>query len=273
MSKVAGRKASTLNIVAAASRVAWADMRTIYTPLTWTLGWLGRIIVQVLFFALIGLLLGDPAAIRYLFIGQAVMACAVEAFMCIPSTTWERNAGTLSLLASAPAPLWPVFVGRSLQWIPSGVATSSVTLFVIGPFLGVTWSPGQALAALICVVFVSCGSYAFALVAAAVVLAGPRWRNVISNLGHTLTMLIAGVTVPVTFWPEWVEAIALCLPLTHGLVAVRAIADTGPVQWYSAASSAVLALGLAGIWLAIAALAFSVFAQAGRRDGSIDFGE
>lgn len=123
-------------IIAASSRVAWADLRTIYTPLTWTVGWLGRIVMQVVFYALIGTLLGDHRTFVFLFVGQAVMACVMEVFMSIASTTWERGAGTLPLLTAAPGSLWPVFVGRSLQWLPSGAATACVALFVVGPFLG-----------------------------------------------------------------------------------------------------------------------------------------
>lgn len=273
MPELTSTKPAPAQIVMAASRVAWADMKVLYTPVTWTLGWLGRIIVQVLFFAVIGILLQDPDAIRYLFIGQAVMACAVEAFMCIASTTWERNAGTLALLTSSPGPLWPVFVGRSLQWVPSGIATSSVTLFGIGPLLGVEWTPAGALAAFGCVVIVSAGSYALALVAAAIVLRGPRWRNVVSNVSHTSIMLIAGVTVPTGFWPGWCQSIAAALPLTHGLEAVRMLSESVAIEWVDVGLRAAAAAGLAALWLVVAAAAFSAFGQAGRRDGSIDFGE
>jgi ABC-2 type transport system permease protein len=257
--------------VGAASRVAWADLRTIYTPVTWTVGWLGRIVMQVVFFALIGLLLDDPDAVLYLFVGQAVMACVVEVFMSVASTTWERWTGTLPLLVSAPGPLWPVFVGRSLQWLPSGVATASVALFVVGPWFGVSWTVPAALAAAGCLVLTGAGMYAVALTLAALVLRGPRWRNVCSNVAHTTVMLLCGVTVPTVIWPGWVQAVGQALPLTHGLGAVR---DLQAGQADLAVLTQVGATVLTGVgWLSLAAAALTVFGEAGRRDGSIDFQE
>ncbi|AOS64014.1 ABC transporter permease [Actinoalloteichus hymeniacidonis] len=265
-----GTIADARTAIVAGWRVALADLRTVYTPLTWSVGWLGRIIVQVLFFASIGMLLESRDAVLFLFVGQAVMACAVEAFLSIASTTWERNSGTLGLLIAAPGPLWAVLVGRSLFWVPSGIATSSVTLFLVGPLVGLDWTLPTAAVAFGCVVLTAFGSYALALVAAAFVLRGPRWRNVVSNLGHTTMMLLAGVTVPVSFWPSWCQGLGQAFPLTHGLAAIRALLDGPTIDWSGVGLHAGLALGIGLGWLVVAAVAFTVFAGAGRRDGSID---
>lgn len=258
-------------VVLAASRVAWADLTTIYSPLTWTIGWLGRIIMQVLFFALIGSLLGSREALVYLFIGQAVMAAVVECFMAIASTTWERRTGTLALLVSAPGPLWPVFVGRSLQWLPSGVATSSIVLLVIGPMFGITWSLPAALAVVVVMAVITTSMYAVALTLAAVVLRGPRWRNVVANVAHTTVMLLAGVAFPVSVLPGMLQAASQVVPMTHGLEVIRALQADGASADLLATLGATLLLG-AG-WYVLAALAFTAFGGAGRRDGTIDFEE
>lgn len=260
-----------IRVIGASARVALADLQTVYTPFTWSVGWLGRIIMQVIFFALIGLLLGSEDAIRFLFIGQAVMVCVVECFMAVPSTTWERKTGTLALLVSSPGRLWPVFVGRSLQWLPSGIATSTIVMFAIGPLFGVTWSLGGAAIAVGVLVLVASSMYAVALSVAAVVLRGPRWRNVASNLSHGIVMLLCGVTVPAAIWPQWVQGIAQSLPLSHGLTAIRDLqagavfADTVPAIALTAVTGA--------CWYFVAIIAFTLFGEAGRRDGSIDFSE
>src|SRR5699024_4701700 len=186
-----------------------------------SVGWLGRIVMQVAFFALIGLLLDDAGAVIYLFIGQAVMASVVEVFMAVPSTTWERSAGTLALLVSAPGPLWPVFVGRSVQLLPRGIATASVALFAVGPLCGVHWTPASAAAAFGGLVLTAVSMYPVALAVATLVLGGPRWRNVGSNVSHVLVMLISGVTVPTLIWPGWVQVVGQGLPITHGLAVIR----------------------------------------------------
>ena len=252
---------------------AWADMWVMYSPLSWTLGWLGRVVVQVVFFAMIGLLLDSPGAVQFLFVGNAVMLTAMEAMMCVPSTTWERHQGTLPLLVASPARLWPVFVGRSVQWLPSGVATASVALLAVGPAFGVSWTPAQAVAVVGCLMVVAVTTYCLGLVLAAVVLAAMHLRNLVSNLAITLMMLLCGVMVPVSFWPGWVQAIAQAVPLTHGLAAVRTLAGApgGAPVLGEVAGDLLRAGGIGAAWLLLAALLLERLAAAGRRSGSIEF--
>ncbi|WP_120005009.1 ABC transporter permease [Nesterenkonia muleiensis] len=260
-----------LSTVLAAARVARADLKVIYTPMTWTFGWLGRILAQVIFFAVIGVLLEDPDALVYLFVGQAVMVAVVEVFMSLASTTWERGAGTLPLLIAAPGPLWPVFFGRSLQWIPSGVATSCVALFALGPILGIFWEPGLALLAVPVLLVTVVSMYAMALALAAVVLRAPRWRNVTSNIAHILVMLLCGVTVPAPIWPHWIQMVGQLIPLTHGLEIIRGL-QASYLGW-DLGTAAVLLVGTGLLWALGAAAAFTLFGEAGRRDGSISFAD
>ncbi|GAB3538417.1 hypothetical protein GCM10027403_24790 [Arthrobacter tecti] len=261
---------ATLNVVRSAAHIALADFRTVYSPLTWCVGWLGRVIMQVLFFAVIGLLLKEPGAILYLFIGQAVFLTASETLFAIQSTQWERASGTLGLLTVAPARSWPVFVGRSLQWMPSGVGTASIVLFGIGPLLGVEWSLPAAVAAVVGLACVACGTYGMALFVAAFVLRVPHWRNVVANLVQSAHTLLCGVVVPVGFWPEGVQLVAQVFPITHGLAAIRAVQGTQSVSVGTIGQLGLcLSIGLG--WLVLAVFMFERFAQHGRRTGSIDF--
>ncbi|ROR73237.1 ABC transporter permease [Bogoriella caseilytica] len=266
------RRPRALTTIRAAGLVAAADMRATHTVFTWSLGWLSRVLVQVVFFAVIGVLLEDAGAVQYLFLGQAVMVLVAELFFAVPSTTWERGSGTLPLLVAAPAALWPVFVGRSLQWLPSGLATSTVALFALGPLFGLTWSLGSGTAAWAVLAVTGMAMYPVALTLAALVLQGPRWRNVVSNVGHTLIMLIAGVTVPTAIWPGWLQAVGQSLPLTHGLQAIRDL-EAGVASTASVLTGTGVTLGLGALWLAAAAGLFTIFAERGRRAGSIAFQE
>jgi ABC-2 type transport system permease protein len=94
-------------------------------------------------------------------------------------------------------------------------------------------------------------------------------------VAQAITMLIAGVMVPVTFWPGWVEAIAQALPLTHGLAAIRVVTDAqavGPVVG-EVAARLLLTIGIGALWLLAAALLLEYLAATGRRTGSIEFAE
>lgn len=254
---------------------AWVDMWAMYSPLGWAFGWVSRVLMQVTFFAIIGLLLGSAEALRFLFVGSAVMVVATEALISVASTTWERRQGTLPLLVAAPSRLWPVFVGRSVQWVPSGVLTSSVALFGLSPFFGVSWSPGRAAAAFGCLVVAAVSTYFFAMVLGALVLAAMDLRNVVSNIAQAVMMLTCGVVVPASFWPGWVQAVGQAIPLTHAVSAIRALADppsggtvTGPVV-----SGVLTALAVGAGWLLVAALLLERLAATGRRTGSIEFAD
>lgn len=260
-------------VLVAATANAWADLKVTFTPLTWTLGWLGRVVMQVIFFALIGQLLGSPDDVRFLFVGNAVMATAMEAMLVVASTTWERRAGTFPLLVAAPGPLWPVFVGRSLQWLPSGVATASVALFAVGPAFGVRWTLLEGVAAFALLILVALATYGFGLSVAAVVLRVMRIRNLASNLSYTFMMLVCGVVVPVTFWPAPVQIIAQGLPLTHALRGIRQLAAPTPADPAVVLLDAGIAVLVGAAWFVVAARLLTHLAESGRRDGSIEFSD
>lgn len=265
-------RGTTFRVVAASMRNAWADFAAIYTPLTWTLGWLGRILAQVVFFALIGELLGSQDQVRFLYIGAAVLATAMEVLLVVSTTTRERYSGTLPLLVASPSRLWPVFLGRSVQWLPSGVGTATVALFVIGPAFGLRWTPTSGLAAFGVLVLIAVTTYGYALALAALVLRFMRLRNWATNLSYTLMMLVCGVTVPLAFWPAWVRAIGQLFPLTHALEAIRHLED-GTAE----AGRALQHVGLAALtglaWYVVGAWSLERLATTGRRDGTIEFAE
>jgi ABC-2 type transport system permease protein len=254
---------------------AWVDMWAMYSPLGWVVGWMSRAMLQVVFFAIIGVLLDSPDAVRFLFIGVAVMIAATEALTSTATTTWERRQGTMPLLVAAPTRLWPVFAGRSIQWIPSGVLTASVALFGLGPFFGVTFSPVRAVAVFGCLIVASVTTYCLAMVLGAIVLNAMSLRNVVANVAQVLTTLTCGVTVPVTFWPGWVQATVQAVPLTHALSSVRTLADTpaGTPVAAEVLTGVGPALAVGAGWLVLAALMLERLAVAGRRSGSIEFAD
>ncbi|HEY3606286.1 MAG TPA: ABC transporter permease [Pseudonocardiaceae bacterium] len=247
------------------------DFAATYTVRTWAFGWLGRIVAQVVFYTLVGRLIGAADQERYLLVGASVMAIVTEVMLTCASSTWERRAGTLPLLVAAPTSLLPVFAGRSVQWLVSSVATSSVSLFAIGPLFGVTWTVSRAVAAAVVLVVCAVGTYCMALALAALVLSVMELRNLVGNLATALTTAVCGAVVPVGFWPRWVQAVAVALPVTHGLRAVRALV-AGPA-YLAALRDSALALAVAAVWLAVADGLFRWLSERGRRDGSIEFAD
>ncbi|MYU25370.1 ABC transporter permease [Streptomyces sp. SID8352] len=258
-----------LRIVGHSAANAYADLRAVYTWRTWTVGWLGRMLAQVTFFTLLGRLVGGAEGTTYLVVGNALMTCVIESLSVVASTSWERAAGTLGLLAASRAPLTWVFVGRSLQWPVSGSGTSLVALFVLGPAFGLRWQPGQILPAVLLVLLTALSAYFFGLFLAALVLGASRVRNVVSNVAYLVMMAVCGVQVPVGYWPGWVRWFADALPLTHLLAALRALLDGQGPATVAAHAGVGLAVGL--LWLAAAHCAFTALTARGRRAGTIEF--
>ncbi|WP_063770937.1 ABC transporter permease [Streptacidiphilus neutrinimicus] len=256
-------------IVRCSAANAAADLRATYTWRTWLFGWLLRMLCQVVFFTLAGRTFSGAGHQRFLFLGNALTLCAIESMMVVASSAWERRAGTLPLLVAAPADVSWIFVGRSLQWLPSGCATSLAALLGLGPFFGVDWSPATAAVAAVLVAASAVGTYCFGLLLAALVLGASSWRNVASNVAYLGMMAVCGVEVPVGFWPLPVRVLAWSMPLTHELDALRALVDGGGAA--SVAPQALLGLAVGAAWLAGAVALLRAMADRGRRDGSIAF--
>jgi ABC-2 type transport system permease protein len=249
---------------------ALTDLRAVYTWKIWTFGWLGRILCQVAFFALIGKLIGSHEVVVFLVVGNAVLAVAQAVLLTISSTAWERMAGTLPLLVAAPAPLFTVFAGRSAQWLIDGTACGVISLFVMAPLFGVDLPMPAALLAVPIIVLVAVSVYGFALVLGGLVLRKMELRALVGNLSLFGLMLFTGVQVPVWFWPAPVPLLASGLPMTHGLAAIRAIVagDGAAIVARQVAAEVVVAVA----WFVLAAFTFRRLVERGRRDGSIEFG-
>ncbi len=256
-------------IFRAAVRTGVADYRRSYTWKSWTFGWLLRCLLEVTFYGLIGVLLNSRETGLYLLVGRGFYLGTQEVMWVIQSTAWERSAGTLPLLVSAPGRVWVVFAGRSTQWLPSAIATSAIALFTVAPAFGLHYSVAGVFTVLLAVPIAVLSSYCFALPIAALVLRRPSWRNLASNVTHGVMGLLCGVFVPVSFWPTPVQVFAQIFPVTHALDGLRSgVAIGGTVADALPGLGLALLVGLC--WLAIGALLLEQFAEGARRDGSID---
>jgi ABC-2 type transport system permease protein len=235
----------------------------------WFLAWGVRSIFAAAMIALLGRMIGSDEQVYYLLIGNAVIVGAHSAAWAIQSSTWDRWDGTYALLVVSPYGLRPSIIGRSAIWVFSGVITSLTTFAGLAlifrmplPFPGALFVP--VIIAGICV-----SAYAFGLAIGAFVMRVPRARNIVHSFAMTIIAAFTGVNVPVSFWPPWVETVAMALPVTHGLAALRALLASAPAS--GVAGDLGLELVVAALWFAFAWFAMNVMANAGRADGSIDF--
>lgn len=203
-----------------AAVIARADMGVMYTWKTWLFAWLVRLICQMVFYSLIGVLAGDPAYTVHIVLGAAVMTCVAETMMATASTCWDRHQGTMGLLTASPVEPGVFYFGRSLQWPASAAATTSIALLAVPPFFGITWVWWQAPVLVGIVVLTCLSTYCMTMLVASFALTFAEARNIISAISTFCVIAISGAMVPVEFWPPPVQWISHVLPVTHGLAAV-----------------------------------------------------
>ncbi|MEV4259062.1 ABC transporter permease [Spirillospora sp. NPDC049652] len=258
----------SLRIVRQATALGFAEMGRVYTWRTWTFGWLMRLLCQVSFYALLGSYLGDPRLTRYVLVGNIVALACMESTIVVISLAGERAQGTLPLLAVAPAGHLPVYLGRGVQWMTTGLISSMVAWAVLPPLLGVPLPWPRAAYAIPVIVLVLASSYGYgcALAGVALRLRGVEW--LVLNFAYGIVMAFGGTNVPMSFWPAPLRAVLEFLPVVHGLQAVRGILDGAP------AGRVLTQIGFEALvgagWYLVAWLSMERLVSVGRRTGTLD---
>ncbi|WP_017587872.1 ABC transporter permease [Nocardiopsis ganjiahuensis] len=252
-----------------AAVIARADLGVVYSWRTWLFGWLIRLLCQMVFYSLVGVLVGDPEYTVHIVLGAAVMTCVAETMLATASTCWDRHQGTMGLLTASPVEPGVFYFGRSLQWPASATATTSIALLAVPPFFGIAWEWHQVPVLVGIVVLTCLSTYCMTMLVASFALVLSEARNIISAISTTCVIAISGAMVPVEFWPVPVQWIAQALPVTHGLAAVRAVEAGAPAS--AVLASVGLMLLAAACWLSLALVSFrQVFARARTGNGALD---
>lgn len=254
-----------------ATGLAISELGAMYSWQSWTFGWLLRVLAQIIFYTLIGVLLDDPAIVQFLLIGNVALIAGSAGMFAIASTQWERFAGTLPLLVAAPSRIMWVYLGRSVEWLADGLATSVLGLLIVGPMFDITLTPLQILQVIPLLLVVVVATYGMGTFLGAVVLQNPDLRNVVLNLATGTMAIVTGANFPVEFLASPIQWFGQIFPLTHGLRAIRETI-TG-ARWADIAPDLGLCIVVGLIWMGIAAMTFERFAESGRQDGSIEFGD
>lgn len=264
------RLRDTLRVLHYAVRTGYYDYQAIYTWRSWLIGWFLRVLSQVAFFALIGKLLQSPERERFLLVGNAVLLAAMGALIAVASTQWERLAGTMPLLIAAPSSHVVVFAGRSLTFVVDGAVTASAAFFASAWMFKLPLPWPRVLVLPVLVFLVAASTYSVAIFLGGCVLNASGLRNLVSNLAQTTMMALAGVSVPIGYFPAPVHVVSYTLPLTFGIRSVRNLL-AGDGAW-AVVGTAGLQLAVAGAWLVLALLTFDRLGERGRRSGAIEFG-
>ena len=235
----------------------------------WLTTWLLRIVTSAATWILLGRLIGSEDRVFYLLIGNAVVVGPQAAGWVVASSTWDRFEGTYPMLVVSPSSLAYAMMGRTSIWLINGILTSLTTFIILIALFRLPLPIPNALFAPLIVAIVCASAYGFSLFIGSIVIRIPQTRNIAHNLATILMMAFCGVSVPVSFWPTWIQRIVSVMPVTHGLQAMRLLFNGGPLTSIVQGVAAELALGLA--WLVLGVMSMDYMANRGRRDGSIEF--
>ncbi|MGE0394370.1 MAG: ABC transporter permease [Vicinamibacterales bacterium] len=194
----------------------------------WLMTHIMRVTTSAAMWVLLGRVLGSDDVVRFLLIGQIVIVGVQFTGWTVQAFTWDRMfGGTYAMLVAAPSSLVPVMLGRTTVWLLNGIATSVMTFVILAPLFELHVALLQSVWVLLCLALVCLSSYGFAFCLGSLVNWVPRLRNIAQNAVTISMTAICGVVVPVTFWPDSVQRLALGLPMTHGLQSIRLLLAGG----------------------------------------------
>ncbi|HLF78410.1 MAG TPA: ABC transporter permease [Dehalococcoidia bacterium] len=237
----------------------------------WVITWGARVTAEATFYSLLGRLLDSPDLLRFLVIGNMIAVGSTSAFWATAFFTSDRWDGTYPMLVAAPSSILPPMVGRTSVWLVNGVASSLLAFVILGVVFDIAFPLKAALLAVPVVLLTIASAYSAALLLGGIMTPFPQAQSFVRTNVTTLITAFSGVSVPITFWPGSIETIAQVLPLTHGLRAIRALAEQGSTTLVLNEIGLQFLVGLG--WLALALLLTDRIADHGRANGTIDLVE
>ena len=138
----------------------------------------------------------------------------------------DMDSGVMESNWLTPIPRLLILIGHSLTNLTITAATSAAMLVVAALLFGFHAS-GDVLSALLPVIPMLLGLYGFGFAFAALVLV-MREANTMVDVTSFLVQIFSGSNFPVNSLPKWLLPVALALPLTYGLDAVRGYLFTIP---------------------------------------------
>lgn len=204
-------------------RVSLKAFFVMMPPRIFVTAWIPRIVFQVVFFVLLARYAGGESLMKFALIGNAVAIAALPAVVIATSfLVAERQEGTLPMLVMASVSiLWPL-VGQFAVYFLDGLVSSLLIFVIVTPLfqLGITLQ--QMLAALP-IVIATCFSLAGLGLFVSSLVFRSRIDMAFANFTVYALTILAGVNYPLEVLPNAIRHIAEFLPLTHGLLAIRAL--------------------------------------------------
>jgi ABC-2 type transport system permease protein len=243
--------------------LSWRDFRAVYPPRIYLLTTLPRAILQVAFFALVGELAAGQAGRDFALIGASAHVMVLATVVRGPDVLMdERTMGTLYRVRLGVLPLPLVAAARWWIYTVAAAVDGVVALVVVGLAFGEPELVFDVMSATPLFVLVAVTTSALGMFVAALSLTS-RVDFVLANLASYLTLVLCGTVAPITAFHEPLETLVRGLPLTNGLLAIRALAADEP--WLAYAG---LEVAVGAAWMLVAVGLLHVQANRGRMLGT-----
>jgi ABC-2 type transport system permease protein len=250
------------------ARTGWANIAVELTPATVLGSRIPRTILQAVFFILISYAAGGSELAKFALIGNtmhaAVFHSVIEMSVVIELEKWL---GTMPYLIASPANWFPAMMGRSLAGYVEGLARILLVLLILVPFFGGDLTAFALLRAAPIFILTVASASALGWLSGAMSLP-TRWGMLICNTIGYVMMLTGGVNFPITALPSVIQWFGRILPMTNGLLAIRAVIDGSSYSDVSSLILSEIAIGI--IYGVFAWRVFSHRLNVARQTGNIE---
>lgn len=244
-------------------RFGFLEFRAGNPPVIFLTAVLPRIVLQTVFWVVLGRVAGGPAGSKYAFVGAVVISLTLQTIsqMTDPPIT-DKYAGTYGgLLRGVTTPVTGYLCRSVASWVFGLVEMLGCWVFA-GLLTGNLRTALDMLPAMPVVLVVSLTMSATGIACAAFCV-GKRAEVGIYNLMTYLVIAGSNALIPRGKLPA-LDAIGTVLPATHGLVAIRAITARQPWQL----TSVLAEIGVGAGWLVVAIMLHLYQAARARRTGT-----
>jgi ABC-2 type transport system permease protein len=235
------------------ARLSWLEYRAAYPWRIYLISALPRALLQVLFFAYLGYFTGGHAGRTFAFVGASAHVMLIATVIKGPDVLLdERVLGTLYRLRLGVLSVPAVIAVRWWVYAAEAIVDAVAVIVVAGPFVVGLDVVGRLLLALPLFGLVALTTSALGLAVAAVSLT-QRADVLVTNLANYAALVVCGVVAPLSALGTVGMGLGRAIPLTHGLLAIRAAIDGRP--W---AGEALLEAAVGAAWAASAVVVLLV---------------
>ncbi len=250
---------------------SYALYKGLFRWLNWP-GYISSAVLQpfahVIMFSLLGRFASDPGAATFYALGITVFSMSfILTAGLTQSYNYERNYGTIAFLYVTPASRLVNYISRSLLHFPNGLLAAAFGLLAGWLIVGIDFSAVNWGGFILAIMVISFSLVTLGQLLGVASIASRNWIAV-QGVASGIILMLTGMVIPVTVFPDIVAEIARLLPVTNGLMALR---ETFAGAGLGAVSGELIREAATGlVYYAIAFGGFCFFERFVKRAGTLD---